>query len=63
MRLSPKTRSMLPIIEPIIEAFTRFNNPADIAAIPIIISAAFPYVTLSKEATVSPYCVARFSVD
>jgi hypothetical protein len=45
---------MLPIIEPTIDAFTRFNNPADIAAIPIIISAAFPKVTLSKEATVGP---------
>jgi hypothetical protein len=47
-------KSILPIIEPIIDAFTRFNNPADIAVIPIIISAALPKVTLSKEATVGP---------
>jgi hypothetical protein len=45
------------------DAFTRFTNPADKATIPIIISAALPKVTLSKEAMVVPECIARCSVE
>ena len=45
------------------DAFTRFINPADKATIPIIISAALPNVTLSKEAMAVPECIARCSVE
>ena len=36
------------------DAFTRLTNPEDKATIPIMISAALPKVTLSKEAMVMP---------
>jgi hypothetical protein len=45
---------MLPKIEPVIEAFTSSSNPALIATIAIIISAALPKVTLIREPSVEP---------
>ena len=41
-------------MKPVIEAFSRPNNPAYIATIAIIISAEFPNVTLSSDHTVGP---------
>ena len=41
-------------IEPVIDAFTNSSNPALIATTSIIISAAFPNVTLIKEPRVEP---------
>ena len=41
-------------IAPVIEALTSSNNPALIATIAIMISAAFPNVTLSKDPNVAP---------
>lgn len=43
---------MLPSMDPVIEAFTRSIKPALIATIEIIISAAFPKVTFSREPSV-----------
>ena len=52
--LKPKISVMFPRIEPVIDAFTNSSDPALIATTSIIISAAFPNVTLIKEPRVEP---------
>jgi hypothetical protein len=52
--LIPKISIILPRMAPVIEAFTRSSSPALIATIAIIISAAFPKVTLSRDPRVEP---------
>ena len=52
--LKPKISIMFPRIEPVIDAFTSSSNPALIATTGIIISAAFPNVTLIREPRVEP---------
>ena len=52
--LRPKINSMFPSIAPVMEAFTRSSNPALIATIAIMISAAFPKVTFSYDPDVDP---------
>ena len=47
--LKPKISIMLPRIEPVIDAFTNSSNPALIAITSIIVSVAFPNVTLLRE--------------
>ena len=45
---------MFPRLEPVIDAFTSSSNPALIATTSIIISAAFPNVTLIREPRIEP---------
>ncbi len=52
--LRPNMRRMLPIIAPVIDAFTRSSRPALMATIAIMISAALPKVTLRSDPTVGP---------
>jgi hypothetical protein len=52
--LKPKIKRIFPRIAPVIDALTSSNNPALIATIAIMISAAFPNVTLSKDPSVAP---------
>lgn len=58
----PNTRSMFPIIDPVIEALTRSCNPARNATIAMINSAAFPKVALRSPPTPSPTWDANCSV-
>lgn len=50
----PKISIMFPRIEPVIDAFKNSSNPALIATTSIIISAAFPNVTLIREPRIEP---------
>ncbi len=52
--LNPKINMIFPSIAPVIDAFTRSINPALIATIEIIISAALPKVTFKSEPRVEP---------
>jgi len=52
--LNPKMRSILPIIDPVMDAFTKSRRPAFIATKEIIISAALPKVTFRSDPTVGP---------
>lgn len=58
----PMTRSKLPIIEPVILAFTTLTSPELSAAMAIISSVALPNVALSKPPQDGPSTTAISSV-
>jgi hypothetical protein len=60
--LAPKTRSTLPMMEPIIEALTTVVRPAERAKIVMMSSAALPKVALRMPPTLGPACSPRDSV-
>ena len=59
---SPSTSSTLPMIDPVMEAFTTFVRPLESAMPAMINSAAFPKVALSNPPRPSPTQVASASV-
>ena len=59
---SPKTSSILPMIEPVIDALTTPSNPLDNANSAMINSAALPNVAFSKPPIPCPRWFARCSV-
>src|SRR5215211_2172184 len=59
---SPSTSSTLPMIDPVIEAFTTLVRPLERAMPAMISSAAFPKVALSNPPTPSPTRAASASV-
>jgi hypothetical protein len=54
MTLNPKMRSILPMIEPVMDALTRSRSPALMAITAIMISAALPKVTFRSDPAVGP---------
>lgn len=58
----PSTSSTLPMIDPVIEAFTTLTRPLDSAMPAMISSAAFPKVALSNPPRSFPTRAARSSV-
>jgi hypothetical protein len=61
-RLAPRTRRTLPMIEPMIEAFTTVVRPAARAKIVMMSSAAFPKVALRTPPIRGPAWCPRDSV-
>ncbi len=59
---SPRIRSVFPMIEPVIEAFTRSTSPRRSAKIVMMSSAAFPNVALRRPPSELPRRVAACSV-
>ena len=61
--LMPITSSTLPMIEPVMDAFTRSSSPARIAKSVMISSAALPSVAFSRPPSRGPVCAANSSVE
>ena len=59
----PRTKSRLPMIEPVIEAFTTSISPALSAKMPMMSSVALPKVALRSPPTTGVVRVANSSVD
>ena len=59
----PRTRSRLPMMEPVIEALTRSTSPARSARIPMMSSGALPKLALRRPPRTGLVLVARSSVD
>jgi hypothetical protein len=60
--LSPNTSSTLPMMEPVIDAFTRSKYPARSAMMAMMSSAALPKVAFSRPPSPWPTCSAISSV-
>src|SRR5207244_2246136 len=59
---SPRTSRMLPMMDPVIEAFTTLVSPLESAMAAMISSAALPKVAFNSPPSPSPTCAASSSV-